>query len=208
MAFPPSVWRNGSALIARRRPASSRYFKQYPGVQRYMEETVTRARERGYVETMTGRRRYLRDINSRNGMTRSGAERTAINTPIQGSAADMIKIAMTRVQNALREGHYRSRLILQVHDELVFDLHHEEQDSLPPLVVDCMRDALPLSVPVVVDTGTGTTGSQRTEERLDRRRGSPTQQQQHSGGNRQNGGRISNWPRLILKTATAPIRMR
>ncbi len=131
------------------------YFKQYPGVQRYMEETVTRARERGYVETMTGRRRYLRDINSRNGMTRSGAERTAINTPIQGSAADMIKIAMTRVQNALREGHYRSRLILQVHDELVFDLHLEEQDRLPSMVVDCMRDALPLSVPVVVDTGTG-----------------------------------------------------
>ncbi|MCB1093360.1 MAG: DNA polymerase I, partial [Verrucomicrobiae bacterium] len=131
------------------------YFRQYPGVKAYMDNTVESARQQGYIETVTGRRRHLRDINSRNGTIRSAAERTAINTPIQGTAADMIKIAMVRIDAALHEGGYRSRMILQVHDELVFDLHREEHDTVIPLVVAGMRDALPLKVPVVVETGTG-----------------------------------------------------
>ena len=131
------------------------YWRQYPKVKDYMESTVAFAQEHGYVETVTGRRRYLRDINSRNGTVRSAAERTAINTPIQGTAADMIKIAMVRIDALLREGDYRSRMILQVHDELVFDLHRDEADTLIPLIGQGMREALPLKVPIVVETGTG-----------------------------------------------------
>ena len=131
------------------------YWRQYPKVKEYMESTITYAQEHGYVETVTGRRRYLRDINSRNGTVRSAAERTAINTPIQGSAADMIKIAMVTIDKELREGGYRSRMILQVHDELVFDLHRDEHDTVIPLVERGMREALPLKVPIVVETGTG-----------------------------------------------------
>jgi len=116
---------------------------------------VAEAKEQGYVETVTGRRRYLRDIGSSNKMIVGAAERTAINTPIQGSAADMIKLAMVRVDTALRERGLRSKMILQVHDELVFDMHREEADELPALVVEAMVGALPLAVPVVVDTGTG-----------------------------------------------------
>ncbi|MCB1232456.1 MAG: DNA polymerase I [Verrucomicrobiae bacterium] len=131
------------------------YWRQYPKVKEYMESTVEFAQKNGYVETVTGRRRYLRDINSRNATVRGAAERTAINTPIQGTAADMIKIAMVTIDGALRDGGYRSRMILQVHDELVFDLHRDEQDTVIPLVEKGMRDALPLKVPVVVESGTG-----------------------------------------------------
>jgi DNA polymerase-1 len=131
------------------------YFRQYPGVQAYMDRCIAFAREHGYVETLTGRRRYLRDIDSRNATVRQAAERTAINTPVQGTAADMIKLAMIRVQDALRSRHLRSRMLLQVHDELVFDLHREEQDLVVPLVVDAMQNALPLDVPVIVETGVG-----------------------------------------------------
>ena len=101
------------------------YFKQYPGVKLYMEQSVEVARAQGYVKTITGRRRYLRDINSANANIRNAAERTAINTPIQGSAADMIKIAMRCVAYRLLEAELRTRMLLQVHDELVFDMHRE-----------------------------------------------------------------------------------
>ena len=131
------------------------YFRQYPKVKEYMDATVASARELGYVETITGRRRYLRDINSRSNVVKSAAERTAINTPIQGTAADMIKIAMVRVARALDESGCKTRMLLQVHDELVFDLHREEREDVIPLVVKCMSEALPLKVPVVVETGTG-----------------------------------------------------
>ncbi len=131
------------------------YFEQYPGVKAYMDDTVAAAREKGYVETLTGRRRYLRDINSSNKMVAGAAERTAINTPIQGTAADMIKLAMVGVDAALRGRGLRSKMILQVHDELLFDLHREERDEVVELVVEAMRSALPLEVPVVVDTGIG-----------------------------------------------------
>jgi len=136
----------------------STYFEQYPGVKDYMDSIVEGAKENGYVETLTGRRRYLRDINSANATVRGNAQRAAINTPIQGSAADMIKVAMIRVQELLRDGNYRSRMLLQVHDELVFDLHEEEADELIPIIVEAMQLALPLpnNVPIRVDAGTGT----------------------------------------------------
>ncbi len=129
------------------------YFAQYPGVENYVEETVEYAREKGYVETVTGRRRYLRDINSRNANTRKGAERNAINTRIQGSAADMIKIAMSRIYKELAGA--KTKMLLQVHDELVFDLHLNEVDSVPVMVEKEMREALPMSVPIAVEMGRG-----------------------------------------------------
>ncbi len=132
------------------------YFEQYPGLKAYMDRVVAEAREKGYVTTLMGRRRYLRDINSRNGIMRSHAERNAVNTPVQGSAADMIKMAMVNIHRLLKEGGYRSKMILQVHDELVFDLHKEEKDELMPLIEEKMRTALPgLKVPIVVDLGVG-----------------------------------------------------
>ncbi|MEO0416367.1 MAG: DNA polymerase, partial [Verrucomicrobiota bacterium] len=131
------------------------YFKQYPGVKTFQDETIAQAQEQGYVETITGRRRYLRDINSRNWTVRGQAERTAINTPIQGSAADMIKIAMVRVHELLEQGGYQTRMLLQVHDELVFDLHRDEEAELVPKITEAMRTALPLDVPILVETGTG-----------------------------------------------------
>ncbi|MEC5126889.1 DNA polymerase I [Verrucomicrobiales bacterium BCK34] len=131
------------------------YFRQYPRVKEFQEKTIAQAQEDGYVETLSGRRRYLRDINSRNGMIRSAAERTAINTPIQGTAADMIKIAMVKVADLLRDGNYETKMLLQVHDELVFDLHRDEQDELIPKIEEAMKIALPLSVPILVESGTG-----------------------------------------------------
>ena len=131
------------------------YFAQYPGIRTYMDNCISKARERGYVETMLGRRRVLRDINSNNPTVRGFAERNAINAPIQGTAADMIKVAMIRVHKALNEQKLRSHLLLQVHDELVFDAHRAELDVLKPLVEDCMVNAIPLQVPVVVSMDTG-----------------------------------------------------
>jgi len=131
------------------------YFQKYPGVQAYMDQCIASAQERGYVETLTGRRRYLRDINSQNWTVRQAAERTAINTPVQGTAADMIKLAMINVQNALQSQGLRTRMILQVHDELVFDLHRDEEALVVPLVIQEMQNALPLQVPILVETGVG-----------------------------------------------------
>jgi DNA polymerase-1 len=102
-----------------------------------------------------GRRRYLRDINSRNATTRKGAERNAINTRVQGTAADMIKIAMNRIQKRIREGGFRSAMLLQVHDELVFDLHRDEVETLSPMVMKEMREAMPMQVPIEVEMSTG-----------------------------------------------------
>ena len=114
------------------------------------------ARERGYAETILGRRRYLRDINSANSVVRGFAERNAINAPIQGSSADMIKIAMIGIHQELERLKMQSKMILQVHDELVFDAHLDELDALKVIVQDKMVNALPLSVPVVVEMNTGT----------------------------------------------------
>jgi DNA polymerase-1 len=133
------------------------YFREYPAIKDFMELTVAEARETGYVETLSGRRRYFPDLNSGNQNIRGNAERAAINTPIQGTAADMIKLAMIRIDALLREMSYQSRMLLQVHDELVFDLALEEQDELVPRILDIMRTALPLphGVPVEVEHGTG-----------------------------------------------------
>ena len=132
------------------------YFTQYNGLKIYMEDVVKDARANGYVKTLMGRRRYLRDINSRNGLIRSNAERVAINTPIQGSAADMIKIAMVNIHKAMQAQNLKSKMILQVHDELVFDAHKDELDIIKPLIEDKMKNAIPnLKVPILVGMGTG-----------------------------------------------------
>jgi DNA polymerase-1 len=132
------------------------YFAQYPGIKQYMTDTVARARERGYVETITGRRRYLSDLRSANATIRAAAERNAINMPIQGSSADLIKIAMVQIARVAREENWRTKLLLQVHDELVFDLYLPEKERVLEIVQDRMKNALPeLKVPIVVETGLG-----------------------------------------------------
>lgn len=134
----------------------SNYFVQFAGLKQYMDDTVAYAREHGYVKTMLGRRRVLRDINSRNGLTRSNAERMAINTPIQGTAADMIKIAMINIHKELQERKLQTKMILQVHDELVFDVYKPELDEVMAMVEQRMKDALPgLTVPILVGMDTG-----------------------------------------------------
>jgi DNA polymerase-1 len=141
---------------AEAREIIERYFAQFPRIQQYMGDTVAGAREHGYVETLRGRRRYLRDINSRNHAARAASERIAINAPIQGSAADMIKIAMLDIDRDLSGARLASRMILQVHDELVFEVPDGELEQVREIVVRGMRDALPLNrVPVVVEVGTG-----------------------------------------------------
>lgn len=132
------------------------YFEQFSGLKKYMDDTVAFAREHGYVQTLLGRKRTLRDIDSRNGMLRSNAERMAINTPIQGTAADMIKIAMVNVHKALQEGNYQTKMIMQVHDELVFDVYRPELEEIKTLVENLMKEAIPgLRVPILVGMDTG-----------------------------------------------------
>ena len=131
------------------------YFNTYSRVRKYMDEMIQSARDKGYVETMLGRRRYLRDILSRNAVVRGFAERNAINAPIQGSAADIIKIAMIRIQEILNKNNYRTKMIIQVHDELVFDVFNKEVDEVKQMVIREMENAYSLSVPLLVDFGTG-----------------------------------------------------
>ena len=131
------------------------YFNSYPGVKTYMEESIKKAREAGFVTTMFGRRRYLRDIQSRNQVARGNAERNAINAPIQGSAADIIKIAMIRINDKLKSESFKSKMILQVHDELIFETVESELDRLREMVIAEMSGAARLDVPLMVDWGTG-----------------------------------------------------
>ena len=131
------------------------YFASYPGIRRYMDETIARAREDGYVKTLTGRRRRLPDLKSANATIRAAAERNAINTPIQGSAADLIKLAMGRIHTELVRRRLRTRMLLQVHDELVFDLYRPEEAEVRALVTEQMKTALPLTIPLEVELGTG-----------------------------------------------------
>ena len=135
------------------------YWKQYPRIKDFMEQTIESAKEKGYTETISGRRRYFPDINSSNGTVRANAERAAINTPIQGTAADMIKLAMIQMAQLLKEKETASKMLLQVHDELLFDLALSEAESLTPQIVSVMESALvlPNKVPVKVETGTGST---------------------------------------------------
>jgi DNA polymerase-1 len=131
------------------------YFKSFPGVRKYMNNAIIKAKEQGYVTTLLGRKRFLPDINSRNSVVRGVAERNAINAPIQGTAADIIKIAMIRISDYLREKKLKSSMILQVHDELIFEVHKEERDLVNDLVRKEMEGAYPLSVPLIVEAGEG-----------------------------------------------------
>lgn len=131
------------------------YFATFPGIKKYMDSTMVSAREKGYVETLMGRRRIIRDINSANGVMRGFAERNAINAPIQGSAADMIKIAMINIHNEFRKQALKSKMTMQVHDELVFDVYKPETEQVKQIVGDLMRTALPLEIPVEVEMNTG-----------------------------------------------------
>ncbi len=131
------------------------YFAEFPGVKSYMDKVINEARERGYVETILGRRRYLRDINSQNATTRGFAERNAINAPIQGSAADMIKIAMINIHRWMKQEKVKSKMILQVHDELVFDVHNTEKDLMENHIPEFMKTAILLDVPMEIGLGFG-----------------------------------------------------
>ncbi|MBL7738333.1 MAG: DNA polymerase I [Chitinophagaceae bacterium] len=133
------------------------YKKEFPGIQRYMDDTINFAREHGYVQTLMGRKRWLRDINSANFTVRGFAERNAINSPIQGTAADMIKLAMQKVHAAMKKEKMQSKMLLQVHDELVFDALKTEVKELKPLIIECMQSAMPLphGVPVTAECGEG-----------------------------------------------------
>ena len=127
------------------------YFLNYPGLKKYMSDQIDFARNNGYVETIMGRRRYLQNINSQNNMLRSGAERNAINAPIQGSAADIIKIAMININSEFKKQSFKSKMLLQVHDELVFDVHNSEKDMIQDIVKTTMESAVKLKVPLKID---------------------------------------------------------
>ncbi len=131
------------------------YFNQYPGIKKYMSDTIEFARENGYVETIMKRRRYLRDINSANATVRGFAERNAINAPIQGSAADMIKYAMINIFNEINARKLNSKMTMQVHDELVFEVHKSEVEEMKALVREKMQNAIKLNVPILVEVGVG-----------------------------------------------------
>ena len=127
------------------------YFEKYPKLKAYMDNNVVFAKEKGYVETIMQRRRILKDINSNNAIVRGHAERNAVNAPIQGSAADIIKIAMINIHKAFNEKQFQSKMLLQVHDELVFDVYKPELEAVKAVVKDKMENAVKLAVPLDVD---------------------------------------------------------
>ena len=131
------------------------YFKTFKKVRNYMDDSVKKAQEKGFSETLLGRRRFLRNINSNNRVVRQFEERVAINMPIQGTAADMIKLAMIKIYNELEKRKTKTKMVLQVHDELLFDAHKAEVDELRPMIKEIMETAMPVDVPIVVDTGVG-----------------------------------------------------
>jgi len=131
------------------------YFLQFPAIKKYMDDTIAFAKKHGYVKTLLGRRRYVPDIHSNNATVRGFAERNAINAPIQGTAADMIKIAMIEIHSALKEANLKSKMILQVHDELVFDVLHSEMDKVKSIALEKMQKAMKLEVPLVAEYGVG-----------------------------------------------------
>lgn len=131
------------------------YYEKYPGVKEFIDNTIEFAEENGYVKTQTGRRRQLRDINSRNRTLKKAAERLAMNSPIQGTAADMLKLAMIKVFRALKDGGFETKMLLTVHDEIVFDMRRDEEDVVKPLIEEAMKTALALPIPIEVEMGTG-----------------------------------------------------
>jgi DNA polymerase-1 len=146
----------GDITISEAKQLIDNYFATYPRVYAYMQESIDHARQKGYTETICHRRCYLRDINSANATVRGFAERNAINSPIQGSAADIIKIAMVRIHRRFRDEGLRSKMILQVHDELNFSVLPEEHERVEKIVVEEMQGALAMRVPLVADAGWGT----------------------------------------------------
>jgi DNA polymerase-1 len=131
------------------------YFKTYPDIRAYMDESIEVAKEKGYVETIYKRKRFLPDINSHNAIVRGYAERNAINAPIQGSAADIIKVAMVRIFNRFETEGLKSKMILQVHDELNFNVYKDEMEKVKQIVLDEMENAIQLQVPLIADCGEG-----------------------------------------------------
>jgi len=131
------------------------YYQTYPKLRAYIDSQIHFARENGYVETVLGRRRYLKDINSRNAVVRAAAERNAVNAPLQGSAADIIKVAMINIFNRFEKENFKSKMLLQVHDELVFDVHKDELKTIKPIIKQEMENAYNLKVPLIVDMGIG-----------------------------------------------------
>jgi DNA polymerase I len=133
------------------------YKKEFPNIQKYMDDTISFARKNGYVQTLMGRKRWLKDINSGNFTVRGYAERNAINSPIQGTAADMIKLAMIKIHGVFQQKKLRSKMLLQVHDELVFDAHKDEIEIIKPIILECMQTALtlPNDVPADAEVGVG-----------------------------------------------------
>ena len=131
------------------------YFANFPAIESYIQDTLSSARESGYVETLFGRRRYLPDITSRNATVKALAERTAVNAPIQGTAADIIKLAMINVADRLDKEGFKSRMILQIHDELLFDAYPEEVESLTKVIKEEMENVITLSVPLTVECNYG-----------------------------------------------------
>lgn len=131
------------------------YFETYPQIKEYMDKSIDLARGQGYIETIFGRKRYLPDINSRNSVVRGYAERNAINAPIQGSAADIIKVAMVRIYQRFQSESIKSKMILQVHDELNFSVLPEEKDKVQKIVIEEMENAYRMQVPLHADCGWG-----------------------------------------------------
>jgi DNA polymerase-1 len=148
---------NLSISRAEARTIIDNYKREFSGITKYMDDQINFCRENGYVQTIMGRKRWLKDINSSNFTVRSYAERNAINSPIQGTAADMIKLAMVKIHHAFKERNLKSKMILQVHDELVFDVCKDELEQVKPVIIDCMQSAmkLPNNVPVVAELGVG-----------------------------------------------------
>ncbi len=133
----------------------SNYFAEYPKVREYIDQTIQFARDNGFVQTQTGRKRFLRDINSKSRGVASAAERLAMNSPIQGTAADILKLAMVKVHRALSDGGFKTKMLLTVHDEIVFDLHKSEIDTAIPVIRNAMTTAFPMEVPLDVESGYG-----------------------------------------------------
>ena len=131
------------------------YFDAYPTLKKYISDQINFARENGFVETILGRRRYLKDINARNPVVRGAAERNAVNAPIQGSAADIIKLAMINISKKMKSNEFKSNMLIQVHDELIFEIHNSEIELMRKLITEEMENAYALKVPLSVDIGIG-----------------------------------------------------
>jgi DNA polymerase-1 len=143
--------------VAEAKAFIAQYFERLPGVRRYLDEQIEKAKSLGYVETLSGRRRYIPELRAQNWNIRQFGERAATNAPVQGTAADIIKIAMIRIHDALRARNLGARMLLQVHDELLFEVPRDDVDETRALVVELMENAFPLDVPLEVATGVGQT---------------------------------------------------